>query len=84
MKKQTTVKVTAMAKGTFKRINRKERFKSDCKVKKKRVQKNTNLEGSWVVGEAVSMDEHAQGCQGDKEPARKRCEVDELVDFPCD
>lgn len=43
-----------------------------------------NLERSWVEGEAISMDEHPQGCQGDEEPASKGGKVDELVDFSSD
>lgn len=41
----------------------------------------TDLEGSRVEGEAVSMDEHPQGCQGDEEPTSEGGKVDELVDF---
>lgn len=36
------------------------------------------------MGEPESMDEHAQGCQGDEEPAREGGKVDELVDFTSD
>lgn len=76
MKKLTTVKVTAMAKGTFKWVNRQERLQSTAMLKREKrklkdSEKHTNLEGPWVVGEAVSMNEHAQGCQGDEEPARE-------------
>lgn len=43
-----------------------------------------NLERPRVVGEAISMDEHSQGCQGDEEPAREGGKVDELVDLSAD
>lgn len=43
-----------------------------------------HLERSWVEGEAISMDEHPQGCQGDEEPACEGGKVDELVDFSGD
>lgn len=45
---------------------------------------HTNPERSWVEGEAISMDEHSQGCQGDEEPAGKGGKVDELVDLSSD
>lgn len=87
MKKQTTVKVTAMTKGTLRWVSKQDRWSESCNVKEEKLkdsEKHTDLEGPWVVGEAVSMDEHAQGCQGDEEPAWKRGKVDELVDFPSD
>lgn len=46
--------------------------------------RHANLERPWVEGEAISMDEHPQGCQGDEEPASKGGKVDELVDLPSD
>lgn len=45
------------------------------------VKPRTDLEGSWVEGEAISVDEHPQGCQGDEEPAAEGGKVDELVDL---
>lgn len=42
----------------------------------------SNLERSRVKGEAVSVDEHPQGRQGDEEPASEGDKVDELVDLP--
>lgn len=44
----------------------------------------SNLERSRVEREAIAMDEHPQGCQGDEEPASKGGEVDELVDLSSD
>lgn len=46
--------------------------------------RHTHFERSWVEGEAISMDEHPQGCQGDEEPATKGGKVDELVDLSSD
>lgn len=43
-----------------------------------------DLERPRQKREAVSMDEHPQGRQGDEEPAGKRGEVDELVDLSGD
>lgn len=45
---------------------------------------SVNLERPWVMREPESMDKHAQGCQGDEEPAREGGKVDELVDFTSD
>lgn len=44
----------------------------------------SNLERSRVKGEAIAVDKHPQGCQGDEKPASEGGEVDELVDFPRD
>lgn len=46
--------------------------------------RHANLERPWMEGEAISMDEHPQGCQGNEEPTREGDEVDELVDFSGD
>jgi len=45
---------------------------------------HTDLERSYVVGEAIPMEDHPQGCQGDEEPAGEGDEADELVDVPHD
>lgn len=34
-----------------------------------------------MKGEAISVDEHPQGCQADEEPAAEGGKVDELVDL---
>lgn len=86
MKKQTTVKVTAMTTGTFGLSERKEQSQIKswpvlCTVKKLKWQGRANLERPRVEGEAISVDEHPQGCQGDEEPASKGGKVDELVDL---
>ena len=46
--------------------------------------RHANLERPWLEGEAISMDEHPQGCQGDEEPASEGGKVDELEDFSGD
>lgn len=87
MKKQTTVKVTAMATGTFGLSERKEQSQIKAGSVLAQGGKNgewhgrANLERSWVEGEAISVDEHPQGCQGDEEPASEGGKVDELVDL---
>lgn len=86
MKKQTTVKVTAMTRGTFgssKKTTVHGQFslgynEECCTVG------HTNLERSRVEREAISMDEHPQSCQGDEEPASKGGKIDELVDLSSD
>lgn len=50
-------------------------------MKKFKWQGRANLERPRVEGEAISVDEHPQGCQGDEEPASKGGKVDELVDL---
>lgn len=44
----------------------------------------SDLERSRVKGEAIAVDKHPQGRQGDEKPASKGDKVDELVDFPSD
>lgn len=50
-------------------------------MKKFKWQGRANLERPRVEGEAISVDEHPQGCQGDEEPASEGGKVDELVDL---
>lgn len=50
-------------------------------MKKFKWQGRANLERPRVEGEAISVDEHPQGCQGDKEPSSEGGKVDELVDL---
>lgn len=50
-------------------------------MKKLKWQGRANLERPRVEGEAISVDEHPQGCQGDEEPASEGGKVDELVDL---
>lgn len=42
---------------------------------------HSNLEGSWVEGEAVAMDEHPHGRHGNEEPPGKGGKVDQLEDL---
>lgn len=87
MKKQTTVKVTAMTSGTLGRqagqppVSRLVKHQERCAVGLFVAKPRTDLEGSWVEGEAISVDEHPQGRQGDEEPAAEGGKVDELVDL---
>lgn len=78
MKKQTTVKVTAMTSGTFRLTTGELRIE----VTVRENEGVSNLERSWVEGEAIPVDEHPQGCQGDEEPASEGDKVEELVDLP--
>lgn len=50
-------------------------------MKKFKWQGRANLERPRVEGEAISVDEHPQGCQGDEEPSSEGGKVDELVDL---
>lgn len=84
MKKQTTVKVTAITRGTFHNTADSTRLFTDAAQYKEHLFFPPDLERSRVEGEAVSVDQHPQGCQGDEEPASKGGKVDELVDFSSD
>lgn len=44
----------------------------------------SHLERSRVKREAIAVDKHPQGCQGDEKPASKGGKVEELVEFPSD
>lgn len=83
MKKQTTVKMTAMARGTFGVHKQEARLGSGHGRRRTmhHADTPTDLKRPRVERKAISVDEHPQGRQGDEEPASEGGKVDELVDF---